>query len=118
MTYIDRRAHAEFYHVQKVYKKTYVRTRVTRSKIQNSENEIPENRIINVVPYVHRLTLDVISSIAFGTHFGTIEDPEKEWTDKVNYPKLIAENSSILFSTFLPIYSCFLTFFSSLENTK
>jgi hypothetical protein len=35
------------------------------------------------MPYMTRLTMDIIGTVAFGVDLESIEYPEKEWTDKV-----------------------------------
>jgi hypothetical protein len=35
------------------------------------------------VPWIKRLTADIISDIAFGIDFDALDDPDKEYSDKV-----------------------------------
>ena len=49
----------------------------------NLETDISNDRILNMMPYIYRLTIDVIGTIAFGHDLETIEHPEKDFTDKV-----------------------------------
>ena len=54
------------------------------SKLWNViERDISNDRRIDLMPYIYRLTMDIIGTVALGFDLETIEHPEKEIADKV-----------------------------------